>query len=129
MSESPRREAERDHSPPADEVRKERYSSPRRESRGRSRSRDRRRSADRRNDAATIYIAKLARGTREADLKEGFTRYGAVKNIVMKSSYAFLTFESQESVKEAIEKMNGAKFVNGEELLVEQSGTEFKMSS
>jgi RNA recognition motif-containing protein len=41
----------------------------------------------------------------------------------MKSSYAFMTYEAPESATEAITKMNGAKFINGEEIVVEQSGT------
>jgi RNA recognition motif-containing protein len=46
----------------------------------------------------------------------------------MKSSYAFLTFEKPESATEAIARMNGAKFVNGEEIVVEQSGTDHYMT-
>ncbi len=42
----------------------------------------------------------------------------------MKSSFAFLTYDKPESATEAIARMNGAKFVNGEEIVVEQSGTE-----
>ena len=46
----------------------------------------------------------------------------------MKSSFAFLTYEKPESATEAIARMNGAKFVNGEEIVVEQSGTDHYMT-
>lgn len=70
-----------------------------------------------------VYVAKLSRNTRESDLRDSFGRFGTIKNIVLKQSFAFITFEKPESATEAIARMNGAKFVNDEELLVEQSGT------
>ncbi len=126
MSESPRlKNEDRERSRSRDIEDRPRYESPMNDRRGRSRSGDRRRSLarDETNHLATIYVAKLSRGTREADLKEGFSRFGPIKNIALKSSYAFITYESADSVAEAISRMNGAKFVNGEELVVEQSGT------
>jgi RNA recognition motif-containing protein len=47
-------------------------------------------------------------------LRESFVRFGAIKNIAMKHSFAFITFEKPESVKEAIERMHGSKFINDE---------------
>lgn len=41
----------------------------------------------------------------------------------MKSTYAFMNYDTAEAATEAIAKMNGAKFINGEEIVVEQSGT------
>ena len=70
-----------------------------------------------------IYIAKLSKHTRERDIREGFSQFGNIKSLVMKSSYAFMTYEAPESATEAITKMNGANFINGEEIVVEQSGT------
>jgi RNA recognition motif-containing protein len=109
--------------------------SPRDERRGRSRSpversraprspvdRDRR-ERDEGVPGACIYIAKLSKHTRERDIKEAFSQYGNIKSLIMKSSYAFMTYEAPESATEAIAKMNGAKFINGEEIVVEQSGT------
>ena len=107
--------------------------SPLDERRGRSRSpversRPPRSPGDRRErdegvPGACIYIAKLSKNTRERDIKEAFSQYGNIKSLVMKSSYAFMTYETPESATEAIAKMNGAKFINGEEIVVEQSGT------
>lgn len=100
--------------------------------RGRSRSPVERsrppRSPDRRDredgvPGSCIYIAKLSKHTRERDIKEAFSQYGNIKSLVMKSSYAFMTYETPEAATEAIAKMNGAKFINGEEIVVETSGT------
>jgi len=128
MSESPRREevdsslpeARRASSPVEDRKRSRSG-----ERKGRSRSGERRRSPYRRDDphdSSVIYVAKLGRNTRESDLKEGFSRYGTIKGIAMKSSYAFITYDNPESATEAISRMNGAKFLDGE-LVVEPSGT------
>lgn len=128
MSDSPR---ERDDDRAAHIDERPRYSSPP-EDRGRSRERrrpsrspyvDRR---EREREAAAlgcvVYVAKLSSGTREADLKEGFGLYGEIKNIALKQRFAFITFDKAEQAAEAIRKMHGAKFVNGEELVVELSG-------
>ena len=128
MSDSPRRdEVLESRSPVGERPRQDSQ-----ERRGRSRSRDRRGSSrenrrmERERDEAqgnVVYVAKLARGTRESDLQNGFRQFGNIKSVVQKSSYAFITFDKPESAADAIAKMNGAKFINGEELLVEQSGT------
>lgn len=104
--------------------------------RGRSRSshsRDRghhSRRAERERDEQkgnVVYVAKLSRQTRESDLSHGFKAFGPIKTIVLKSSFAFITFEKAEHATEAIARMNGTKFVNGEELLVELSGKPFSI--
>lgn len=128
MSDSPRgrsvsRSHERERSPKA-------WNNPREgEARGRSsRSPDRRhRSHERRDtepaDLNVVYVAKLSRDTRESDIKEAFSRFGTIKNVAVKMSFAFITYDNPDSAKEAIANMNGATFVNGEKLVVEQSGT------
>jgi RNA recognition motif-containing protein len=120
---------------------KERHS-PREEKRGRSRSGDRERrrgspeergltssARDEADSKCCVYIANLSRGTRESEIREAFSRYGPIKSLIMKSSYAFLTYETPEAATEAIARMNGAKFVNGEEIVVEQSGTDHYMTT
>lgn len=58
-------------------------------------------------------------------MRDQFSRFGDIQKIALKQSFAFITFDKPESAAEAITRMNGAKFVNDEELLVEQSGTSF----
>jgi arginine/serine-rich splicing factor 7 len=61
----------------------------------------------------------LSRRTREEDLKDGFSKFGRIKQIVLKAAYAFIDFEDHESAVQAVKEMNGKPFVNGEELIVE----------
>lgn len=71
-----------------------------------------------------IYIAKLHKYTRESDLQDAFSKFGKIKQIVLKHSYAFIDFEEHEAAVQAIKEMDGKTFINGEELVVEQSGRE-----
>ena len=48
-----------------------------------------------------------------------FSKFGEVKTLVLKHSYAFVDFDSHEAAEKAIKEMNGKTFVNGEELVVE----------
>lgn len=102
-------------------------------SRGRSRSRspnpeaDRRdrRGGDRDSEAQSqVYIAKLHRNTKESDLREAFSKFGKIKEITLKHNYAFIGYDDADAATQAIKEMDGKAFVNGEELVVEQSGRE-----
>ena len=93
----------------------------------RSRTPDRRDDRDKDETNFTqIYIAKLSRNTRESDLRNEFSKFGQIKNIVLKHAYAFIDFEDHDAAERAIKDMNGKSFVNGEELVVEQSGRKKK---
>lgn len=117
----PKQAGSKMHDSPLDD-RRGRSRSPVERSRG-NRSPCDRRERDEGVPGSCIYIAKLSKHTRERDIKEAFSQFGNIKSLVMKSSYAFMTYETPESANEAIAKMNGAKFINGEEIVVEQSGT------
>ena len=66
-----------------------------------------------------VYVAKLDRRTRESDLKEAFLKFGKIKDIIVKHSYAFINYEDHEAATNAVKDMNGVTFVNGEQLSVE----------
>lgn len=137
MSESPHHREQREESPKrgASNGERERHSS-----RGRSRSprrshspsqrshsRDEKRNSPDKRDKdpesfTQVYVAKLHRRTREDDLKEAFSAFGKIKGIILKHTYAFIDFEEHEAAEKAIKEMNRKTFVNGEELVVEQSG-------
>jgi RNA recognition motif-containing protein len=90
--------------------------------RGRSRDRERERDDKRNKDPDTytqVYVAKLSRRTREEDLKQEFSKFGRIKNVTLKLSYAFIDFDDHESAVAAVKEMDGKAFVNGEELVVE----------
>jgi RNA recognition motif-containing protein len=52
-------------------------------------------------------------------LRNEFSKFGHIKNIVLKHAYAFIDFEDHEAASRAVKEMNGKTFVNGEELVVE----------
>lgn len=94
--------------------------------RDRSRSRDRNpeRKERERESTTQIFVTKLHRNTNESDLKEAFSKFGKIKDISMKRGYAFIDFEEPESAEKSVKEMHRKTFVNGEELVVEESGRE-----
>ena len=52
-------------------------------------------------------------------MKDAFSKFGRIKNIILKHSYAFIDFDDHEAADAALKEMNGKTFVNGEELVVE----------
>ena len=64
-------------------------------------------------------MAKLSRRSREDDLRDGFSKFGKINQIVLKNAYAFIDFDDHESALAALREMNGKQFLNGEELVVE----------
>ena len=108
-----------------DVQRDRRSSSSDRGGRDKSQSRDRRDKRDKNPETYTqVYIAKLNRKTREEDLREAFSKYGHIKEIVLKTSYGFIDFDDHHCAEDAVTGMNGKPFINGELLVVEQSGRE-----
>lgn len=68
------------------------------------RSRSRSRSRSRTN--ARIYVGRLSRKTRNQDLRDAFGKFGNIKNIDLKSDYAFIEFEDEKQARTAIKKMD-----------------------
>jgi len=92
------------------------------EDRSRGRSREMHESRNKDPDNYTqIYIAKLHKKTNEDDLKSKFSEYGKIKQVTLKHTYAFIDFDDHEAAVRAVKEMNKVPFVNGEELVVEQS--------
>lgn len=48
---------------------------------------------------------------------------------MFKQTYAFIAFEGHESAVDAVKDMDNKVFVNGEKLVVEQSGRENSMNN
>ena len=63
------------------------------EERGRSRERHHDKRDKDPNSFTQIYVAKLHKRTREDDLRDAFSKYGRIKEIVLKHSYAFIDFD------------------------------------
>ena len=52
-------------------------------------------------------------------MRDAFSKYGQIKSLVLKHSYAFVDFDEHEAAERAVKDMNGKTFVSGEELVVE----------
>jgi len=65
-----------------------------------------------------IHVSKLDRRTGQSDIEQAFSAFGHIRNVTIKSHYAFVDFEEHQAAVEAIEKMNRSRFVNGEVLMV-----------
>jgi transcription initiation factor TFIID subunit 15 len=61
----------------------------------------------------------LHRSTRESDLREAFEKYGKLREVALKHTFAFVDFEEHDSAVKAIQEMDRKTFVNGEQILVE----------
>eukprot|EP01017_Pseudomicrothorax_dubius_P019831 TRINITY_DN2187_c0_g1_i6.p1 TRINITY_DN2187_c0_g1~~TRINITY_DN2187_c0_g1_i6.p1 ORF type:complete len:187 (-),score=33.25 TRINITY_DN2187_c0_g1_i6:111-671(-) len=68
-----------------------------------------------------IFVGKLAKNVEEKDLKKAFEKFGEVKSIEMKHSFAFIEFEGGNAAEDAIKEMNG-KELDGSEIRVEKYG-------
>jgi RNA recognition motif-containing protein len=122
MSQSPERERKEEDVPIRNGER-EIPSSEERHGRSRDRSRERYDKRDKDPTSYTqIYIAKLGKRVREDELKEAFTKFGRIKDIVLKHTYAFIDYEDHEAANAAVKEMDGKPFAGGEDIVVEQSG-------
>lgn len=52
-------------------------------------------------------------------MRDAFSKFGKIKDIVLKNHFAFIDFEDHEAAVEAVKEMDGKTFVNQEELVVE----------
>lgn len=57
-----------------------------------------------------IFIAKLPINIRERDLEYEFRRFGTIKDLQLKTGYAFIDYEDSKEADKAIQKMDGYKF-------------------
>lgn len=73
-------------------------------------------------DSTQVYVAGISRSITSDDLKDGFDKFGPIRDVVMKGKYAFLDYEKTEDANAAIEAMNGKDF-KGYNLCVEATRT------
>jgi len=66
-----------------------------------------------------IYVKQLDRNTTEEDLRSKFGEFGTINSCELKhNKYAFIDYTEADAVDKAIAEMNGAKFINGETIVV-----------
>lgn len=72
----------------------------------------------REDDGTRIYVGALSRHVRSRDIEDLFSRYGRVKDIDVKSHYAFVEMRHARDADEAVHRLDG-KRVDGRPIIVE----------
>ena len=67
-----------------------------------------------------IFIAKLNPRVRERDLEKQFSKYGNIRNILMKSGYAFIEYDNYKDAEDAVKHMDG-KTIENQRIVVEHA--------
>ena len=68
----------------------------------RSRSRSRNSRSQSRGRTNQVFVTRISRRTSSQDLKDAFRKYGHIKNVSMKRSYAFVEFSNSEDARYGI---------------------------
>ncbi|KAI8340980.1 hypothetical protein EDC96DRAFT_334913 [Choanephora cucurbitarum] len=69
---------------------------------------DRDRGGDRaRPNPCRLYVGNINRYVREQDLKDLFSRYGRVRDFILRDYYAFIEFDSVREADDAAKELNG----------------------
>lgn len=68
-----------------------------------------------------IYVGKLSRRIRESDIDKEFSKFGKIKEIELRTSYAFVEFDDEKAAEEAIDEMNG-KYIDDSKIVVQLKG-------
>ena len=72
------------------------------------------------NGNCQIFICHLPKRIRKDELEYEFKQFGQIKDIEIKTRYAFIIFENSKSAKEAISKMDGNKLF-GNKIVVQSA--------
>lgn len=67
-----------------------------------------------------IYISKLPTYIRQRDLEDKFRKYGEIRKIQLKETYAFIEYYNYKDAEYAIERMDGRHF-EGRRIVVQPS--------
>jgi len=57
------------------------------------------------------------------DIEKAFEKYGRIRNVSIKSKYAFIEYEDYRAAREAVDRMDG-KTIDGEKIVVEPTSKE-----
>ena len=68
-----------------------------------------------------LYIGGLSRRTRASDLDSHFGRFGRIRDIEIKSDYAFIEFQNNRDADDAIHDMH-RRTIDGQKIIVEWAG-------
>ncbi|KAK4518926.1 60S ribosomal protein L32 [Mucor velutinosus] len=77
------------------------------------------RSDDRsRPNPCRLYVGKVSRYAREQELRDLFSRYGRIRDLVLRDFYAFVEFDNIRDAEDASKELNGYE-LEGERLIVQ----------
>lgn len=68
--------------------------------------------------SARIYVGHLSHRVRETDIEDFFSRYGRVREVLLKNGFGFVEFDDPRDAEEAVYRCNG-KELRGERIIVE----------
>ncbi|RCH82930.1 hypothetical protein CU098_000915, partial [Rhizopus stolonifer] len=69
---------------------------------------DRERGGDRaRPNPCRLYVGNINRYVREQDLKDIFSRYGRIRDFILRDYYAFIEFDTAREADDAAKELNG----------------------
>ncbi|KAI8974054.1 hypothetical protein BDB01DRAFT_408516 [Pilobolus umbonatus] len=91
--------------------------------RDRDRTRERSSRSDRSGDSrrpnpCRLYVGKVSSYVREQDLRDLFTRFGRIRDLVLRDYYAFIEFDNVRDAEDAAKELNGHR-LEGERLIVQ----------
>jgi len=68
--------------------------------------------------SSRVYVGGIAPRTREKDIERFFRKYGRIKDILIKSKYAFVEFDDYRDAEDAVYDLHGTDFL-GDRVTVE----------
>lgn len=68
-----------------------------------------------------VYVARIPRNIRSEELKDLFSRFGAIKDVIIKAGFGFITFEEPREAAEAVKEMDQYQY-EGREIVVQMAG-------